>query len=581
MIRRLAIPAVFAAGFLLHAAPARAQDVSLDGAVRAAGLWCFPLATDSLVYVYLPDRAALSSDESGRPQFSFIRYIIDEPSGDAGAESLTDASGGAILTFLVSYETPQEIRDAAEQELRAITGLQEARLRGPVLFQSGEYSLVSSILLDGSEEQRVLATGRAPVLEGNRIALSFELSPEDSKLLLESLQMATPDVSLVFDMVFLGRTRAYDAELVVDWTKVNIVHGGELHGTVYFVGADIEVMFERMRQDNTITLRSSGSDQSMQALLETVYSRLLTLMFEPVKPAALPEPQRKDLMSLLSGGANAKAMSEAAQNASPFGLRVGYTHKNVRSEGETTLTFNHEATQDRYAMIAFNIGDLYEEYGDDPAFFRTVNLLDPAFELREVRVGVDGALLPEFERYVNSAAITLRKTHSDGKVTLRELVVDRRTFSSELPDLRMTYGWSGDDDRTAWLDYEYRSHWSFRDGGSFDSDWETSDKAMINLYVPYERRVIQLVVDEEALLQANVRAVSVDVSYPFFGERRHQQETLILGRDNPVPEIELTLPRDQFNYDYQITWHMRDADPRVETGTARTAVLFIDELPTE
>ena len=578
MIRRFVFTASLVASLTVHAALVQAQDVSLDGAVRAAGLWCFPLATDSLVYVYLPDRAELSADESGRPQFSFIRYIIDEPSGDAGAESLTNASGGAILTFLVSYETPQEVRDAAEQELRAITGLPEVRLRGPVLFQSGEYSLVSSILLDGSEAQKVLASGRAPVLEGNRIALSFQLSPEDSKLLLESLQMATPDVSLVFDMVFLGRTRAYDAELVVNWTKVNVTHGAELHGSVYFVGADIEVMFERMRQDNTITLRSSGSDESMQSLLETVYSRLLTLMFEPVKPAGLPESQRQDLMGLLSGGA--KAVSEAAQNASPFGLRVGYTHKNVRSEGETTLTFNHEATQDRYAMIAFNIGDLYDEYGDDPDFFHTVNLLDPAFELREVRVGVNGALLPEFERFVNSAAITLRKTHSDGKVTLRELVVDRRTFVTELPDLRMTYGWSGDDDRTAWLDYEYRSHWSFRNGGSFDSDWETSDKAMINLYVPYERRVIQLVVDEEGLLKSDVRAISVDVSYPFFGKRRQQQENLILGRGNPVPEIELTLPRDQFSYDYQITWHIRDAEPLIKAGTARTAVLFIDELPT-
>jgi len=578
MSRRLRLRIVIAACLLCCARAGSAQDVSLDGAVRAAGLWCFPLVTDSLTYVYLPNQAALSLDESGRPQFSFIRYVIDEPAGDKGAESVTDASGGAILTFLVSYDTPPELRSRAEQEIREITGLPDARLRGPVLFKSGEYSLVSSIILGGNDENRVLATGRAPVLEGNRIALSFELSPEDSKLLLESFQMATPDVSLVFDMVFSGRSPAYNAELVVDWTKVNITNEGTLSGSVYFVGADIELMFERMREDNAITLRSSGSDESMEALLETVYSRLLKLMFEPVKPAELPEGEKQDFMALLSGAA--AAAGETAKKASPFGLRVGYTHKNIRSEGETVLTFNHEATQDRYASIAFNIGDLYDEYGNDPDYFRTVNLLDPAFELREVRVGVDGALLPEFERYVNSAAITLRKEHSDGKVTLRELVVDRRTFSSELPDLRMTYGWSGDDNRTRWLEYEYRSHWSFRDGGSFDSDWTSSDKAMINLYVPYERRVIQLVVDEDALLRSNVRAVSVDVSYPFFGERRRQQETLILGQNKPIPEIELTLPRDQFSYDYQITWHIRDAEPLIKSGTASTAVLFIDELPT-
>jgi hypothetical protein len=78
---------------------------------------------------------------------------------------------------------------------------------------------VSSILdpTGSGAEKKILATGRAPVMEHNALAFSFDLDPQHATLLLQSLAMSTPDVSLVFDMTFEGLTNAYDAELTVDW----------------------------------------------------------------------------------------------------------------------------------------------------------------------------------------------------------------------------------------------------------------------------------------------------------------------------------------------------------------------------
>ena len=68
------------------------------------------------------------------------------------------------------------------------------------------------------KKRHLLATGVAPVLEGNRIALSFDLDPAKATLLLKSFNMPTPDISLVFDMTFEGLNAAYDAELLIDWS---------------------------------------------------------------------------------------------------------------------------------------------------------------------------------------------------------------------------------------------------------------------------------------------------------------------------------------------------------------------------
>ncbi len=572
-------PRLITAGIILAIGPAAvtAQQVLLEGGVRAGDLWCYPMASDPQSYLYVPDRAALATDDEGRPQFSFITYSqSDKMSGS----SKTD--GGGILTFLVSYGVSAERRTRAQRDLVRLTDNRDAVLRGPVLFQSGSFSLVSSVLSGRGEATRaVLTAGRAPVLEGNRIALSFELDPERSTLLLGSFQTATPDVSLVFDMTFIGIAPAFDAELKVDWSKVHQNQAFNAGGSAFWVGAEVEAMFDEMRRDNAIELRSSGSDESMEALLGTVYDRLLKLMFEPVQPLQLPPDQQGGLFEALAKLAKPNQLAKLAGKTTGFGLGVGYKTRSVRDSGHTVLRFNHQSALERHATIAFNIGDLYRNWGDDRAFFRTVYLDDPTFDLREVQVRVDGALQPELERFVNSVSVTLEKLHQDGTQTLRELVLDARTFSGSAPDLRFVYGWRGDDDRDRWQDYRYRTQWSFRDGGSYDSGWVESDTPMINLYAPFQRLPVQLVGDSATLLKRDVRAVIVEISYPFFGSSRRQQRVVRL--DKPLEEevIELTLPRDEIKYDYRITWHLAGRDNLTTSGTDGSGLVWIDNLPSE
>ena len=54
---------------------ASAQQISIDRGVRAAGLWCFPLANNPNEYLYLPAGAQLGTNRSGGPEFSYLRYV--------------------------------------------------------------------------------------------------------------------------------------------------------------------------------------------------------------------------------------------------------------------------------------------------------------------------------------------------------------------------------------------------------------------------------------------------------------------------------------------------------------------------
>ena len=88
-LRRYRTAALALGVLLLCAAPARAQQVFIERGVRAGPLWCFPLSSDSLTYVYLPATVRLANDEAGRPQFSFVRYVINSGGDSTSSSSIT------------------------------------------------------------------------------------------------------------------------------------------------------------------------------------------------------------------------------------------------------------------------------------------------------------------------------------------------------------------------------------------------------------------------------------------------------------------------------------------------------------
>jgi len=89
----------------LGAAPAlHAQPVSLEKGVQAAGLWCFPLVSDTRQWVYLPNGARLAKDDAGRPQFSFLRYTLDTTAAGAGVAFGLEVPAGRVAVPWIGVE---------------------------------------------------------------------------------------------------------------------------------------------------------------------------------------------------------------------------------------------------------------------------------------------------------------------------------------------------------------------------------------------------------------------------------------------------------------------------------------------
>ena len=555
-----------------------AQSISIDRGVRVNGLWCFPLVDQPLRFRYLPDEARLALTSQNQPQFSFVRYVDPMEKTGRQQNTLVEVGGGGVLHFLVEYSAAARRVQGAGEALRELLQNDSVELLGPVIFKEGRFALVSSILQpDGKNTERVLmSAGAAPVLEGTKVALSFELDPTRSRLLLESFKMATPDVSLMFDLGFSGLTDAFDAKLSVDWSELNRYERFKAGASVYFVSGEVETTVEELIKNNAIKLETSGADEKTEALLSSAYNKIVELLFEREQQPQADQVGGNFLENMVrqfSGGSS-------GGGGGPFSflsVNASYKHRNIKKEGKTQLTFNSRTVAERRHLIAFNIGDLHRRFGENQRFFKTVSLDDPDFLTREVTIGVDGELAPEFDRLINSVTVQLRKRHQNGEETLREARVLKSTLgAAEQPVL--SYGSLGDVDRQAWYRYDYHAIYQFQGGKRYETDWVSQTGAMINLFVPYERRSIRLEGDPTLLQDKQVRALQVKIDYPFFGETRRLQQTL---KPNELPQgktFEITLPRETGAFNYQITWFFQDGSSQNASGNWESDILFVDNL---
>lgn len=559
---------------------AQAQMPLIDRGLQVNGLWCFPLYQDTLTYVYLPYEATLARDAAGLPQFSYMRYVMTNArAGEGSASSIQQGDGGAILNFLVLYNTPPEVVQEAQTMLRKRVENDSVRIRGPLVLDRGRYSLVSSLISGDSavKKSQVLSVGNAPVFENNRIALSFGLTPATSMILSENFKMNTPDISMVFDMEFSGLTENYDAELEINWSEIKNHQSFRAGGSIYFVSADLKMAFDELMKTQAVKLTVTGTDTNMEALLNTVYDKLLALLFEPVQPEQLPEKAQGSMLTAIAESITGANGILSSKNTTGFGANIGYQLKEMKTSGKSVLRFKGRNTVQRHHFITFNIGNLHKQYGDNAAVFRDVPLADETFMQRSIMVGIDGDLEKEFEHMLNSVTVILSKQHVNRDETVRNIVITAQNAKDKNKIPLLVYGYH--QDTTKWLEYRYRTVWQFRGGATFESDWKTQDASMINLYVPYKRRSIDLEGDLEALRERGIRALSVQIDYPFFSLRKNERITINTSGEPAKRAFSITQPNDNDEIDYNITWIRNGGDRIQHTGTDKTGIIFIDELP--
>lgn len=267
--------------------PASAQQVLLDKPVKAGELTLFPDLNDAKSYYYVSDKPHLATDENGKPQFSFLRYVDNVRSGADQPEAREGMGGGIVHAVVALSVSKEQLRDAQRELARLKPG---ATIQGPVVYKSGRFGLISSFKdPQGGLTTQVVGLGNAPVLDGEKAAISMQLTKQGAKILWESFNTPTPDISFSFEMVMDGFRSPHQAVIDADFDQIYQHQAFSAGIASTYLSAEIKAAFDDLARKGAIKVSQVGSDEKMDALVTTAYNKLTDIMFAPVSGTGTPD----------------------------------------------------------------------------------------------------------------------------------------------------------------------------------------------------------------------------------------------------------------------------------------------------
>ncbi len=599
------------------------QQILLDKPVRAGELILFPDLNNRSNYYYLPDKPQLASHPSGEPIFSFLRYVKNEETAADVNDGISESEvGGGIVHALVELKVPDKMIKDAERALSRVDG--NGKIIGPVVFKSGTVSLISSVAKPNGEfEAKVCGLGNAPILENQRSAVSVHVNKLGSKILWETFNTPTPDFSAHFEMEVEGYQSPKRVLIEANFDRIYKHQSFEAAIAAPVLSAEIKATFDDLMDTGAIKLTQVGDDEELNKLKEAAYTQLMNLMFDKVGGTGVPqlnqllpnnqksmldrateqlqkarqetreENRRIDALEQSREQRNRAARQQAQTRADSIrttgghepidrshdtdgdngdsndetpqrepmpslSIAVSYQMKQVRRRGVYRIDLNKYTQTTKTLPFDYNLGNVKAAC---PSCFREINADDPLMKQRQINATLGGVNADDFN-HVNFVNVIMRKKHENNQETVDEIKIDKSEFNKTGNFYKMLYGWKGDNNRDKWLAYDFKTMWSFRGNHKVESDWETTKFGSIALEPPLVKKPIYIEVDEDFTLLNNVKAIEVKV-YSKLGDKNEvSSSNLRTNKSELSKTVEILLPRDSENYEYEITYFIKGESPK-------------------
>ncbi len=537
------------------------------GRIEVNGILLLQDAANPDAYYYLPPAPRVSQRKDGGLELSVIKFV--DPKGD---------TSGGLFHMLVSLSLPPDELDTLKEELKTVKP--NAELLGPVPLKQDEeagFNIISGTLTDKKFTTSIISSGRAPVTPGSKAAVAATLSPHGATLLWESMQKPTSDVSVSLRTFYEATLPSFTAKIFAEVSTVythfsrlkNKQEGYSRNQVRDIVDelvrtGDIKVdVMDRMPEDT--------ANKAMQSLVDLVTSKLTEVIFDqktgftaiPEKEKAVEAGQVKGrqkkgwLAKLFTSTGNQKYFSDNQ-----------YVLKNRKDINRAVFNINLT----RRAVIkvpvdtAGNISGLYKEFEKNPDMFRVVNLADPAFQKRELFFRIDGEYAGAFEKMMNYAGISIRKTYKEQADATGELIFTREDIRDGHLSKSWKYARLGQSG-SSWLNYDYRTTWSIQGQHKIHqpldpAEWMNSSDPIITVAPPLKRIDLEVDADRFLFEDAGMRSATMEVKYTIFGKEKKQRLAVMRATDaESVSSLALFCdPRRALQY--RVNWYPVKGAPK-------------------
>ncbi len=546
---------------------------------------CFPAATKNPAKVsknwyYLPTNPRIATDKDGTPKFSMVRFVTDKSKEQGGVD-------GAILHFMVEYGlTKKQKKEVAKLLKKEVKG---AKLKGAVPLEQGaegsSFQVVSATLNDKGFSSTLITSGKAPVMEGQKVAVAARLDQYGATLLAKSMENPTTDISVVFDLQYVVKLPAYDVTVTIDYNQFHTI-SSESEQTRDKTSRKSSVwtpkiwnIFHRTKK-KTSSLTETEKSEVVDFLQETgvvkfdyiqhvpdadkeivesgLHKLVMESFFDMQNRLGTPSEEDGDEEVSEEEKERRAARAKAASKVNHYKYTAA-KQKTITRKSKQVLSLKKVIARYEPHQMVGNIGTWYNKYKDNPKLFSEVNLDDPFFQRREVRFVIDNEAYDIFSEMVNYATVKVRVNRKGQRPFIDEVTIDKKYLENSGQTAMLSYARMGDDAQS----FEYAAQWSLRGGHLYPKQprWQKGQLMAVTLAAPVEPQTIEAESDLDELEELDIARISVELRYKRFGKVFEDKKGLALSPavGEPIMTKTIYMDNDSDNLQYRLIYHHKKA----------------------
>ncbi|WDP84029.1 MAG: hypothetical protein HUN05_01680 [Desulfobacter sp.] len=545
---------------------------------------CFPAATKdpakkSKNYYYLPADPKVSRDKDGTPKFSMVRFVTDKTVADGGAE-------GAIIHFLVEYGLDKkQVKETEKLLKKKVKG---AKLKGAVPLETGaegnSFNVVSATLTDKGFTSTLVTSGKAPVMEGQKVAVAAKLDAYGDTLLAKSLEQPTTDISVVFDLKYVVKLPAYDVRVTINYDKYHLLEKEHTESrekktkvkkywnpkwyNLFKVSSRKTTTLTEEEQTRALdTLQESGvvtfdyvqhvPDADKEIVESGLHKIVLESFFDMQK--RLGEPTDEELSDEGDSDSDKSAEEQHRKNAAKA-RNYKYTvfqKKEIKRTSTQTLSLKKVIVRYEHHTMTGNVGTWYAKYKDNPKLVSEVNLNDPFFQRRELRFIIGLTAYDIFNEMVNYATVQVRVPRKGQRPFIDELTIDKKYLEENGQTAMLSYARMGDDEQV----YDYAVQWSLRGGHLYPKkpQWKKGELMTVDLTAPIKPVTIEAEAELDELEEMGIARVGIELKYKRFGKTFIDKKGFALSPGVGEPAVSKVIYQDEDSdaVDYRLIFYTK------------------------
>lgn len=560
------------------AVPLSAQVKYDEGSRFINGVQLLQDKDDANAYYYVPRYPKLATNDDGTYQLLCMKYV--------GAKN--EPSGG-LFHALLEFTLPADSITAIEKKLNQ--EFPSAKVVGPVKMSQpraaddatdkpASFEIISAILSnkDGKDNftRSVVSSGYAPLTPGSKAAVAALLNPQGATLLWNSLTGAASDVSVSITGTYEAYVKGYNASVTAE---VSTIYNHFSKLTSFQEGYTKEQtrkIVDDLRKDNSIKIdvfdRSAGlgiKTTDMDGILKIVTDKLLELMFDS-KAGWAKDPQRETAVEAgqISGRQERGYFWQVFGGAenTPYISDNQYVLKNRKDVQVNTFYLNlSKATTIQVPIqTTGNIAGLYKELGNDPRYFKTVDMNDAAFEKRSVYFQVSGETAEAFNDLINFASISFRKTYTDGNNDNTQQIMFQPVEIKEGKTIKdIIYPRLGSKG-TDWLNYEYRIDWGVKGSDKVitkpagKDQWTKTTEPVIQLSLPFRKNTIEIDASRQSFKDSSIVSAVVTVAGIQNGKNKQLKRIILRAIDAESIAKAIIFHDENTPVVYSVKWYNKN-----------------------